>query len=191
MIKTKQDLIEYINADMSRQPYPKSLVKRLFGRSGKIVRWKVCLRKCKYHYNNRNSIRHTIAYLMYLARIRKYENKYCSEIPINVFGKGLLIWHPEIIIINENAIIGEYCSISSGVVVAQAHDEYPVIGDYVELMIDCKVLGGIRVADYVRVGAGALVLKNVNDSDVTLGGVPARKISDKGAKETPVCPVGK
>lgn len=130
-----------------------------------------------------------IAYLIYHAKCKKYEMKYCSEVPINVFGKGLLIWHPQRIIINQHAKVGEFCSISSGVVVAQAHEECPVIGDYVELMIDCKVLGGIRVADYVRVGAGALVLKDCDDSDVTLGGVPARKISDRGARETPVNPI--
>ena len=85
--------------------------------------------------------------------------------------------------------MGEFCSIPSGVVVAQAYEECPVIGDYVELLIDCKVLGGIRVADYAHVRAGALVLKNCDDSDVILGRVQARKIGDRGARETPVYPI--
>lgn len=188
MIETKQDLVEYIKADRSMQPYPKSLMKRLFGKEAEIVRWKTCLRKCEYHCNKRNLF-HRIAYFVYLIKLRKYENKYCSEIPINVFGKGLLIWHPERIIVNPHAKIGEFCSISSGVVVAQAHEECPIIGSHVELMIDCKVLGGISVADYVRIGASALVLKDVDEPNVTLGGVPAKKISNKGAKETPVHPI--
>lgn len=67
---------------------------------------------------------------------------FCSEINPNVFGKGLIIWHPERIITNVNARVGDYCSISSGVVIAHAHNMNPIIGNYVEFMIDSKALGG-------------------------------------------------
>ena len=67
---------------------------------------------------------------------------FCSEIPINVFGKGLLIWHPGRIIVNPESTVGDYCSLSSGVVIAQAHGRCPVVGHHVEFMIDSKVLGG-------------------------------------------------
>ena len=53
-------------------------------------------------------------------------------------------------------------------------------------MIDSKVLGGGRVADYVRIGANALVLKPIEEENTTWAGVPARKINDRGTIETPV-----
>lgn len=71
-------------------------------------------------------------------------------------------------------------------VIAQAHDEYPVIGNHVELMIDSKALGGVSVADHVRIGANALVIKSIDEPDTTWGGVPAKQINDKGTIETPV-----
>lgn len=52
-------------------------------------------------------------------------------------------------------------------------------------MIDSKVLGGCRVADYVRIGANALVLKPIEEENTTWAGVPARKINDRGTIETP------
>lgn len=74
----------------------------------------------------------------------------------------------------------------SGVVIAQAHGECPTIGDHVELMIDSKVLGGITVADNVRIGASALVIKPITEVDTTWAGVPAKKINNQGTIEVPI-----
>lgn len=184
MIQTKEDLQEYIRADMSVQPAPKSWFKR---HRRKQIRMKIFLRKSEYHFNNRNNgLHHKLLYLFWWTKCKRIQDSCCSEICLNVFGKGLTIWHNERIITNPNARVGDYCSITSGVVIAQAHDEYPVIGDHVELMIDSKVLGGIHIANHVRVGASALVIKDINEPNVTVGGVPAHKISDRGTIETPV-----
>jgi serine O-acetyltransferase len=94
-----------------------------------------------------------------------------------VFGKGLIIWHPERIIVNSNSVVGNNCSISSGVVIAQAHDRCPRIGDNVEIMINGTVLGGISVASNTRIGANALVIKDILETNTTWAGVPAKKIS--------------
>lgn len=72
-----------------------------------------------------------------------------------------MIWRPQRIIINPNAKVGKHCSISSGVVIAQAHNMCPTIGDNVELMIDCAVLGNIHIANNVRIGATTLVIKTL------------------------------
>lgn len=175
MIRTKADLLEYIQEDKRMQPQPSSFVKRYLGTSGAVVRWKEYLRKCEYHHNVSKNIYHRLAYLVYLFLTKRYDRRFCSEIPINVFGKGLLIWHPERIIINPESKVGDYCALSSGVVIAQAHGECPTIGDHVELMIDSKVLGGITVADNVRIGASALVIKPITEVDTTWAGVPAKK----------------
>ena len=184
LINNKEDLKAYIAADQERQPAPHGLIHRLFG--GRIVKLKVHLRKAEYYYNSAKSPWHSLMYLYHYMCLKRMCAKYCSEIPINVFGKGLVIWHPERIIINPDARVGEYCSLSSSVVIAQAHDQCPVIGDYVELMIDSKVLGGIRVADHVRIGANALVIKEAAEANTTWAGVPAKKINNKGTIEVPV-----
>lgn len=70
MIKTKADLLEYIQEDMRMQPRPSSFVKRYLGTSGAVVRWKVCLRKCEYHHNISKNIYHRLAYFVYLFGIK-------------------------------------------------------------------------------------------------------------------------
>lgn len=40
MIRTKADLLEYIQEDMRMQPRSSSFVKRYLGTSGAVVRWK-------------------------------------------------------------------------------------------------------------------------------------------------------
>lgn len=184
MICSKQDFIEYMQADLLVQPESHNILKRIF--CDDVVRMKKYLRKCEYYLNVRKDVFGFVAYKYYLFRLRRITRFYNSEIPLNVLGKGVVIWHPQRIIINGNARIGSFCSLSSGVVVAQAHGQSPEIGDYVELMIDSKVLGGIRVADHVRIGANALVLKNIDLPDTTWAGVPAHQISDVGTVETPV-----
>lgn len=99
MIAAKRDLHEYIQEDQRLQPWPSNLLARSMGISGAIVRWKIYLRKCEYHHSVSQNLYHRIAYFWYLFLLRKYEHRFCSEIPINVFGKGLLIWHPERIIV--------------------------------------------------------------------------------------------
>ena len=188
MIQNKNDYHEYMKADLSVQPASANLLKRLF--LDDSVRIKKYLRESEYYLNVRKDLVGRIAYRYNLFRLRHLTRFYNSEIPLNVLGKGVIIWHPQRIIINGNAKVGSFCSLSSGVVIAQAHDQSPEIGDYVELMIDSKVLGGIRVADHVRIGANALVPKDIVYSDTTWGGVPAHQINSVGTVETPV-PVAK
>ena len=52
------------------------------------------------------------------------------------------------------------------------------------------MLGGVKVADHVRIGANALVLKDIDSPDTTWAGVPACQINSVGTIETPV-PIAK
>lgn len=190
MIKSREDLTEYIREDRRMQPHSSSLLARMFSTNSAIVRWKTALRKCEYHHNAKGMrLFHKAAYWVWQYRLERYNHHFCSELRINVFGKGLVIWHPQRIIVNPNTRVGDYCSLSSGVVIAQAHDQCPVVGNRVEFMIDSKVLGGVRVADDTRIGANALVLKDIEVPDTTWAGVPAKQISDRGARETPIQPL--
>ena len=51
----------------------------------------------------------------------------------------------------------------------------PEVGDNVVLGAGCKVLGPIRIADNVTVGANSVVLHSV-EANTTVAGVPARKV---------------
>lgn len=184
MIESKEDLNRYLAEDRKVQPPHKNIIKRYLD---PIYRIKTLLRLCEYHYNlSRNSFYHFLSYEIRKFQLRHISRIYSSEFALNVFDEGLVIFHPQRIIINPNAKVGKHCSLSSGVVIAQSHNQCPIIGNDVEMMIDCAILGGIRVADHVRIGAKALVIKDINEPNTTWAGIPAKKISDKGTIETPI-----
>lgn len=189
-IDLKHRLREYLEADAMAWPIErgvKGVIKRLLLGGDKVYALKMHLRKCEYHHKvMRQASSHALAYVHHYACLKRLLRGFCPEIPINVFGKGLVIWYPERIIVNDRARIEDRCSLSSGVVIRQAHGGRSMMGGSVELMADSKVLGAIKATDNVRAGADALVLKFINEPNITWKGVPARKISDKWTLDTPI-----
>lgn len=95
-------------------------------------------------------------------------------------GGGLLIPHPNGIVIHPNAVIGPNCLIFQQVTIAGACH----IGSHVDIGAGAKILGPLVIGDNVRVGANSVVTKDVLANDV-VAGVPARSLktdrSNKGA----------
>ena len=136
------------------------------------------LRKTEYHLNTG----HKLAYLFYKARLSLLQNRYGLHIPANCCGRGLRIMHLGPILINRNAVIGENCvfHINTAVVAGGTNDDVPVLEKGVIMGIGSVALGKIHIAENVAVGANAVVNKSVEEKDIAVGGVPARKISNNG-----------
>ena len=174
MIKTKDDLQYYLLCDKLARGETKARPS-LWG--DKLWKFQILYRKTEYHYNNREKLWHKLAYLLTYFRFRRQRDRLCSELPLNVFAEGLVIWHGQNIIVNENARVGRNFSISAGCCIGQAKGQSPVIGDHVEMTLGSRVLGGVTIANDVTIGAGALVLKDIDTPYTTWGGLPARCIS--------------
>lgn len=97
-------------------------------------------------------------------------------------GPGLMIHHFGGIIVHPKAVIGARCVMRHGVTVgARDTSGPPTIGDDVTIGAYAQILGSIRVGDGARVGAMAVVLRDV-PSGATVVGNPARVItSDSSA----------
>jgi serine O-acetyltransferase len=97
-----------------------------------------------------------------------------ADIPLNCrIGGGLLMPHPNGIVIHPNAVIGPNCLIFQQVTIGTVGGDAPTIGGRVDLGAGAKVLGAIRVGDQVQVGANAVVLNDLPGGCVAVG-VPAR-----------------
>ena len=100
--------------------------------------------------------------------------------PSATIGRGTFItYHGLGVVIHKDAIIGENCIIRQNVTIAGATKKgitgAPIIGDNVELNAGCVIVGPIRIGNNVRIGANAVVNKDIPDN-CTAVGMPAEPI---------------
>lgn len=89
---------------------------------------------------------------------------------------GLLIPHPNGIVLHPKSTIGPNCLIFQQVTIGEKDGGIPKIGGHVDIGAGAKVLGGIVVGNHVCIGANAVVINDVADG-CTVAGIPARVIS--------------
>lgn len=163
MILIKEDLKNII-----------ALEEKGYGRSSLIRRYLRELRICEYYKNCGGG---TTRFLFKLHNF--YRNRLGLrlgfEIPLNVFGKGLHIFHTGNIIINGSSSVGEYCNIIGSTCLGSKNGgNGPTIGDHCELGMNSVVIG-----NDVYIGAGAVVTKSFEQDGVSLAGVPAKIVASR------------
>jgi serine O-acetyltransferase len=102
-----------------------------------------------------------------------------ADIPINTrIGGGLLIPHPNGVVIHSDAEIGINCLLFQQATIGTRGGGAPRVGNHVDIGAGARVLGSIRVGDYARIGANAVVLEDV-PRDKTAVGIPARILGSR------------
>jgi len=99
-------------------------------------------------------------------------------------GRRFFIDHGMAVVIGETAEIGDDCTLYSGVTLGgtrpsaeqSGQKRHPTLGNDVIVGSGAQVLGPIRVGDCARVGAAAVVLREVPDG-ATMVGNPARQVA--------------
>ncbi len=143
-----------------------------------LFKHQILLRKAEYYKNTNKKIR----YLFSIFKLRKMQNKYALQIPLNCCGRGFKIVHLGPILINSNVSFGEDCSVHiyTSFVAGGTTDEAPTIGNNCVIGVGAVVLGGVTIADNVAIGANAVVNKSVLEENIAVAGIPAKKISNNG-----------
>lgn len=180
MIKSKSDLKEYLQLDKIALGKEKVRRPKLF--SDEVWRFQISLRKAEYAQNCKQGILF-LPYRLYRKLIFHRLSVKCGfTIPLNVFDAGLSIAHYGTIVVNDHAKVGRFCRIQEGVNIgASGGDASPVIGDYVFIGSGAKLMGEIKIGNHVAIGAGAVVVHSFDDNNITIAGVPAKKISDNNS----------
>ena len=111
-------------------------------------------------------------------------NRTGIELFPNVADSGLWISHGKIVV-SASAKIGKNCKILSDVTIG-GQGRYdrpgaPTIGDRVFISSGARIIGPITIANDVVIGANAVVVKDITEPGITVGGIPAKKISDTGS----------
>ena len=185
MIKTKQDLAEYLAADNSwyvQDNWKWRLIDAFtcvpYFMLKKYLKY---LRKFEYHHNNAKGSRyHAYAGYFYERRKNRLGNRLGIEIGPNCFGKGLSIWHGGSIVVNPNVKAGENCVLRGANCIGNngTTDKNPVLGDNVELGYGAVIIGDVTVASNTKIGANAVVNRSIGEGG-TYVGVPVKKVQSK------------
>ncbi|MDP9123148.1 MAG: serine acetyltransferase [Pseudomonadota bacterium] len=103
-----------------------------------------------------------------------------ADIPLNCrIGGGLLLPHPNGVVIHPSATIGPNCLIFQQVTIgAGGKPGFPSIGGHVDIGAGAKILGGVTIGDHARIGANAVVMIDV-PAGATAVGIPARILSER------------
>lgn len=180
MIKNKEDYKIYKYNDKialgKEYRFPKLV-------GDEVWKFERLMRKTEYYTNCSKGIFGKIfsKYLQY--KYYKVRLKYGVSIPINTFESGLSIAHMSCITVNGHARIGKNCRIHEGVTIGATNGKIEAanIGNNVFIGSGAKIIGNVKIADNVAIGAQALVVKDIFEEGITVGGVPAKKISENSS----------
>ena len=104
-------------------------------------------------------------------------------------GRGVFIDHGMGVVIGETSQIGNRCLLYQGVTLGGTGKDHgkrhPTLEENVVVGAGAKVLGAITVGTNTRIGAGSVVLRDV-DADSTVVGIPGRVIHQSGVKINPL-----
>lgn len=187
MIKSKEDYEFYLKADRLALAIKHKRPRILPPPNLQDETWKFerLLRKVEYLENCRNNPLDKFACLQARFSLQKLSMKLGVVIVPNVFGPGLSIAHGGPIIVHPKAVIGENCRIDRCVSIGSIH--YPAgapkIGNNVFIGPGAVIDGEIEIADGIAIGANSYVNKSFKESEISIAGCPARKISDKGSRD--------
>lgn len=185
-IENKRLLREYLKEDAKHYKYPRAnffirLLLRFASNplSDECIVWRYvrCLRYSEYHLNrtcndgmlNFNSFKHSPYHffmtLYYYHKLNKLSYKTGFQIPPNVCGPGLNIYHFGYIVINASTQIGKNVTLYPGVLIGWKNvgDKCPVIGDNVFIGSGSKIIGNVHIGNSVKIGQDCVIVKDVPD----------------------------
>jgi len=120
--------------------------------------------------------------LRLVARVISQMSRWFTGVEIHPgarIGHGFFIDHGMGVVIGETAEIGDFVTLFQGVTLGGTGKEkgkrHPTLGNHVVVGSGAKVLGNIRVGDFVKIGANSVVLRSVPSSSTVIG-IPGRII---------------
>jgi serine O-acetyltransferase len=136
-------------------------------------------------------VMHRIAHFFYkhnlclIARVISQFNRFITGIEIHPgakIGKGFFIDHGMGVVIGETAEVGDNVTLYQGVTLGGTGKEkgkrHPTLGNNIVVGSGAKILGPLKIGDNSKIGAGAVVLKDI-PANSTVVGIPGKAVVRK------------
>lgn len=169
-------------ADVARFVSPLSpprgfrLLLKVLGEPGLQFAWMVRL---QMGFEARSNTR--MARVVYLFNLRTTGGEFGHGCAV---GPGLVVKHPLGVLIGGGTILGSNCTILHNVTFGERRPDtvaegrmYPVVGDDCLIGTGAIVLGAINIGHGARIGAGAVVLRDVHSGETVVGAPAKPKIN--------------
>lgn len=110
-----------------------------------------------------------------LARFAVLRHRFWSavsgaDIPLNAkIAGGLLLPHPNGIVVHPDVEIGPNCLLFQQVTLGSDGRGVPSLGGHVDVGAGAKLIGPIKIGDHARIGANAVVTKDVPPGATAIG----------------------
>ncbi len=175
MIKTKEDLKNYLRADASRYGRRITLKDWLLGNDDwKYYHYFRHLRKLEYHLNNSHKF---MTFIYTIIHKRDCNKLHLNTYP-NTIGPGIRFYHiGNFSEIYPNARVGANCTFLSGAVIGNKSimldpNCKTIIGDNCYFGLNSFAGGNIKIGNNVIIGTNAVVTKDIPDNAIAVG-IPA------------------
>jgi serine O-acetyltransferase len=189
LIKSKKDYKFYLEADFialgkKKNPDIKERIYNIVFKD-RIWEFQKQLRKTEYLKNCHHGLTGKIRYALAYATLRRLAFPLGFIIHPNNFGPGLSIAHPGPILMGASVTIGANCRIHPCTTITRPglDGRTPRLGDNIYIGPGVRIFGSVEIADNIAIGANSVVTKSFTEPGITIAGVPAKKISDKGSFE--------
>lgn len=178
MIRSKTDLKRFLESDKIAL---KKTIKRPKLLGDEIWRFQIALRKFEY-YSNVSVFGGRFLRLYWHLQHKFWGVLLGFTIPINVVDEGLCLYHYGYVVIGNYAKIGKWCEIHAGVNIGQnkSPEDTPEIGNNCFIGPGAKLFGKIKLGNNIAIGANSVVNKSFEEDNITIAGIPAKKIKDEG-----------
>ena len=135
--------------------------------------------------------RRNFAYVVSLLNLRTTGAEFLVGCRV---GPGLVIRHPQGIVVGNRAVIGRDCTILHHVTLGERFGDgtdlehaCPTLGSRVVVGAGAVILGAVRVGDDATIGANAVVLNDVEPGDMVVGN-PGRSLRKMARTPDPASP---
>ena len=190
MIKSKSELKKtiYLEKSIYQQYMFQTCVRRICACIKRepawlILKWQILSRTVDY-YNYRlkhsPSIIEKVKYLYFIRKRNIWGARLGLEIGTENIAPGLLVYHfAGGCVVNGGSVIGKNCHLHGNNCIGNAgpHDlRCPIIGDNVMVGVGAKIIGNVKIANGIKIAAGAVVVHSFDEPNITIAGVPAIKV---------------
>jgi serine O-acetyltransferase len=140
-----------------------------------------CIRGYQAARNHKGPLARIHSYC-WVLRYRFWSIVAGAEIPIQMsIGGGLMMPHPNGIVIHQDAKIGPNCLIFQQVTLGGTTLGAPALEGHVDVGAGAKILGKVVIGAHAKIGANSVVLEDV-PAGATAVGIPARILPARNNK---------